>query len=597
VELIKRDVLCIEHTLIQSQYFLLMELFYLLKKEVKQPVKLLIVFLVISGISNALLVGLINSAAENASNSESNDEILLLFACGVLVYILTKRYVLHKTFVIVESVMHRLRNRIVEKIRFAELDIVEGLGTAVVYTRLTQDVTNVSNFSIVVVSSLQSAIMMFFTVIYIGMLSFWSFILVLATFGLGAIYYLRHSKLFESMWLKVTSKETMFVEKMGHLLNGFKEIKINRSKNESVFNNYKVVTKSLKKLRIKTSLSYIILMIFTSALFYILIGGILFVLPHFDQTHSEDVVKVTTAILFVMGSFEGLIASVRGLDNANSAVRNIIGLEEKLKNELGKNGINIKNLDNKSSFALLPYFDNLLIPENLSYSYPVTKERTKTFTVKPVENIIFKKGELVFITGGNGSGKSTFLKLLTGLYLPQTGNILVDVDIEENQETPIESENYQQYRNLFSAIFTDFHLFDKLYGVDNVNPETVNKLLQRMELPEEKIAYENEAYTNLHLSTGQKKRVALTTAIMEDKPIYIFDEVAADLDPEFRDIYYYKLLRELKERNKTVIVVSHDRHYWNVPDRILEMDNGSIRILTKDEIDLLVDIESKAKWE
>lgn len=597
MELIKRDVLCIEHTLIQSQYFLLMELFYLLKKEVKQPVKLLIVFLVISGISNALLVGLINSAAENASNSESNDEILLLFACGVLVYILTKRYVLHKTFVIVESVMHRLRNRIVEKIRFAELDIVEGLGTAVVYTRLTQDVTNVSNFSIVVVSSLQSAIMMFFTVIYIGMLSFWSFILVLATFGLGAIYYLRHSKLFESMWLKVTSKETMFVEKMGHLLNGFKEIKINRSKNESVFNNYKVVTKSLKKLRIKTSLSYIILMIFTSALFYILIGGILFVLPHFDQTHSEDVVKVTTAILFVMGSFEGLIASVRGLDNANSAVRNIIGLEEKLKNELGKNGINIKNLDNKSSFALLPYFDNLLIPENLSYSYPVTKERTKTFTVKPVENIIFKKGELVFITGGNGSGKSTFLKLLTGLYLPQTGNILVDVDIEENQETPIESENYQQYRNLFSAIFTDFHLFDKLYGVDNVNPETVNKLLQRMELPEEKIAYENEAYTNLHLSTGQKKRVALTTAIMEDKPIYIFDEVAADLDPEFRDIYYYKLLRELKERNKTVIVVSHDRHYWNVPDRILEMDNGSIRILTKDEIDLLVDIESKAKWE
>lgn len=153
---------------------------------------------------------------------------------------------------------------------------------------------------------------------------------------------------------------------------------------------------------------------------------------------------------------------------------------------------------------------------------------------------------------------------------------------------PVTPLNYQQYRNLFSTIFTDFHLFDKLYGVEEVNPAVVNKLLENMELPEEKVQFKNDTFTNLHLSSGQKKRLALTTAIMEDKPIYIFDEVAADLDPEFRDKYYYELLMELKERGKMVIVVSHDRHYWTVPDRLLEMRNGQIRELSREEIDSLL---------
>ncbi|MCB0598072.1 MAG: AAA family ATPase, partial [Phaeodactylibacter sp.] len=106
--------------------------------------------------------------------------------------------------------------------------------------------------------------------------------------------------------------------------------------------------------------------------------------------------------------------------------------------------------------------------------------------------------------------------------------------------------------------------------------------------------YRNGGFTNLRLSTGQKKRLALTTCIIEDKPIYIFDEVAADLDPEFRDKYYYQIIRELRARNKTVIVVSHDRYYWTVPDRLLEMANGKMRELTRAEIDSLLKLNKPA---
>jgi len=210
------------------------------------------------------------------------------------------------------------------------------------------------------------------------------------------------------------------------------------------------------------------------------------------------------------------------------------------------------------------------------------------FAVGPI-NLTIQKGELIFITGGNGSGKSTFLKLLTGLYPPETGQIIMDADMDEQQANPVTPINAQQYRNLFSTIFTDFLLFDKLYGVEGkVNPNVVNQVLVNMELPMEKVNFLKDQFTNLHLSSGQKKRLALTTALMEDKPIYIFDEVAADLDPDFRDKYYYELLNELKDRGKTVIVVSHDKHYWTVPDRLLEMNNGQIREMSKAEIDSLL---------
>lgn len=312
----------------------------------------------------------------------------------------------------------------------------------------------------------------------------------------------------------------------------------------------------------------------------------MFFVPQFHAEHAEDIIKVTAAVLFIMGPFESIMSAMQMFDTAGSSAKNIIKLEEELEAELLKHKLNVEAQNKASAYNMLPYLENVQF-QNLSYSYPPTKEREHIFTVGPF-NLTLKKGELIFITGGNGSGKSTFLKLITGLYPPNTGRIVLDVGVPEQAPTIITAQKYQQYRNLFSIIFTDFHLFDKLYGVEKVNPKAVNRLLENMDLPEEKVRYENGQFNNLHLSSGQKKRVALTTTIIENKPIYVFDEVAADLDPEFRDVYYYELLQELKDRVKTVIVVSHDRHYWTVPDRLLEMRNGSIRELTKEEIDSLL---------
>ncbi|MCX6635946.1 MAG: ATP-binding cassette domain-containing protein, partial [Acidobacteria bacterium] len=170
--------------------------------------------------------------------------------------------------------------------------------------------------------------------------------------------------------------------------------------------------------------------------------------------------------------------------------------------------------------------------------------------------------------GGNGSGKTTLLKLFTALYQPMQGCIRVD-------GSEITAANVQSYRNLFSAIFSDFHLFDKLHGLRDIAPERVDDLLRRMDISQ-KTAFRDGRFSNILLSTGQRKRLALVVSYLEDKPVYVFDEVAADQDPRFRGYFYETLLPELKRAGKTVVVVTHDDRYFHVADRVLGMDYGKL---------------------
>jgi putative ATP-binding cassette transporter len=175
-------------------------------------------------------------------------------------------------------------------------------------------------------------------------------------------------------------------------------------------------------------------------------------------------------------------------------------------------------------------------------------------------------GETVFIVGGNGSGKSTLLRVLTWLYEPKTGAILWDGQL-------VDRSNVADYRNLFSTVFSDFHLFDRLYGLPGVDPAEAEALLRTMGIAG-KTQFRDGGFTNLDLSTGQRKRLAFVAALLEDKPIYVLDELAADQDGEFRRAFYEQHLPSLKARGKTLVVVSHDERYFHVADRVLVMEDG-----------------------
>lgn len=558
-----------------------MDVFTLLKRDIEEPLRPLVIILIISGLSSALLMGVVNAAAESVSNQELNKWYFALFVCIFALIVSSKRYVLDKSSTLVESILYKVRVRITNKIRHTELSTLEKLGTSTLYARLTGDITTIANLSSSIVNSIQSLVMIAFTLLYIAYISMWSFAVILIVLSLSAMYVSGKISALGEDWEQLSAKDTAFFEKLRHILEGFKEVKINRIKNEEVFEDFVDVNRDLKRTKLGINKQFNLILIMSQVCLFVLLGGLLFVMPQFHAEHSQVIFKVTASIIFIIGPLENVMASLDSLGKANVASRNVMELEAELEEELNKNNIVVETQERAESFESLSFRESISL-KNLSYSYPPTKEREHIFTVGPID-LKLRKGELIFITGGNGSGKSTLLKLLTGLYAPQTGQIAIDADLDDKGGHVVTRTNIQQYRNLFSTIFFDFHLFDKLYGMQHIYPGLVNRILKNMELSENKVFFREGAFSNLNLSSGQKKRLALASNLLEDKPIYIFDEVAADLDPDFRDKYYYEILRELKERHKTVIVVSHDRHYWNVPDRIFEMVDGQIRELSDED--------------
>jgi putative ATP-binding cassette transporter len=300
--------------------------------------------------------------------------------------------------------------------------------------------------------------------------------------------------------------------------------------------------------------------IFVEMIFVLLLGAVAFVLPVIATSFSGSATKIVAAILFFFGPLSNVVLMIPMLAQVNVTIDNLQRLEAKLDEALAKSaGNEAAPLVDLSSFRAIRF-------EGVCFTYR-DQDGNATFEVGPVDGEV-RRGEILFLVGGNGSGKTSFLKLFTALYSPAQGTIRVD-------DVGIGPANIQSYRNLFSAIFSDFYLFDKLHGLSAATPERVNALLEVMELSH-KTAFSDGRFTNTHLSTGQRKRLALVVACLEGKPVYVFDEVAADQDAHFRSYFYETLLPELKNSGKTVVVVTHDDRYFHLADRVFGMDYGKL---------------------
>jgi putative ATP-binding cassette transporter len=275
-------------------------------------------------------------------------------------------------------------------------------------------------------------------------------------------------------------------------------------------------------------------------------------------TYGAVVLMTTAAILFIIGPLQMVVQAAPVFQRATAALGNLYDLEARLDDALRDRAAAApKDFRGFASIHL----------DHAGFTYRGTGDERNGFAVGPL-SLDIQRGETIFIVGGNGSGKTTTLKMLTGLYLPQRGTITVDREL-------IDSGNVQGYRELFSTVFSDFHLFDRLYGLEGVDEARVAGILDEMGLAA-KTRYENGRFTVLNLSTGQRKRLALAVCLLEDREVLVFDEWAADQDPHFRQHFYEDVLRELKARGKTIIAATHDDRYWHVADRVLRLEYGAL---------------------
>ena len=395
--------------------------------------------------------------------------------------------------------------------------------------------------------------------VYLAWLSWQAFlgVIILAVLGLLGYRQLYNQVLQSSLAVR-ESKGALF-EHFRSLTEGMKELMLHRGRRETfVATDIKQAAESLRHHNLVATRQYLATDSWTQVLFYGLIGVILLLFPKLLALSGESLTGYAFAMLYMIGPMWGLLGMVPALSRGQVALEKIEGLGLALDEGKREGGA-------ERSVAQGPQCVEF---SNASFSYESKGEGERPFSLGPLD-MTLATGELVFIIGGNGSGKSTFVKVLTGLYLPQQGAVKL------NGET-IAPTTQDWYRQHFAAVFSDFYLFKKLLGLDpSLIASQADGWLKTLQI-EHKVSIRGEEYSTINLSQGQRKRLALVTAMLEDRPFYVFDEWAADQDPQYKDVFYGELLPELRARGKGVIVVTHDDRYFHVGDRVLKLDEGKL---------------------
>ncbi len=528
------------------------------KRESKKSHKNIIGVAAISGIANALVLGIINSASKVAQHEEVSFQYLVLFVLCLTLFIITERYILKNGSIIMENIVDSIRKRLADKIRKADLQSLEQIGAAQIYNRLTNETTAISQSAGLIVATMQSVVMLVFVVLYMAYLSVTAFILIVVLLIAGIGVYLRNEKILKKELRQTNQTEIHFFDTLTSILAGIKEIKFNSNRSDEIYASADNISTRLRNLKISSSIKYAQNYIFSQSFFFVSIAVIVFILPRLELSDADVITQSTAAILFMIGPVSNIAAVIPVLNQVSQSINHIYELEEQIDQ--------IQDIvDADSDNTLFYNFEKISI-ENLEFAFNNGNGSSK-FSIGPI-NLDINRGEKIFIVGGNGSGKTTLLKNMTKLYQPDSGKIAID-------GKDLQDDDICSYRELFSGIFAEFHLFKKLFGLGNIDKEKVNELLKLLEI-DKKTGYEDNAFTNLELSTGQRKRLALVVTMLEDKPICIFDEWAADQDPIFRQFFYETLLDKLISQGKTVIAVSHDDRYFAYADKVIKMEYGKI---------------------
>lgn len=517
-----------------------------------------IIVAVLAGVSNGILVGVIISGASNAAGGASGSaRTLILFVASFLLFTSTRKHSLDGSALIVEQVIRKMRVNIVEMIPRTELLAFEGLGRTRISQALSQDVQAMSEAAYSVTSAFASAILVVCAFVYIATLSFAACVMILGLLAVGAFIYWRNYEagrhLLEASW----QTEKSFFENLSDQLEGFNELKMNPAKAQDLLDNdVKAMALRSEQYKLEISRSFNWNMVFGQAFFYAVMAACIFVMPRV-LGGDLPILQILSVIMFINGPIAEVIAAAPFLAKANFAIRKIKALEAELR----------AVADDRLEASAAPDPLRLLRCEGLTFRYPRV-EGQREFVVGPLD-LDIRRGEITFLIGGNGTGKSTFLKLLCGL-LPADGGTLT---LNDEVITP---PRLTYYRSYFSIILQDFRLFRRLLGLPAVDRKRVDELLAMLRLTGITSVDKDGRFSSTRLSTGQRKRLALLVVELDDREIYVFDEWAADQDPEFRKYFYESYLNHLRERGKTVIAATHDDHYFHIADRVIKLDNGRI---------------------
>jgi putative pyoverdin transport system ATP-binding/permease protein len=537
-----------------------MEFFRFLKKESKALDRRLLFLGVIAGMLNMFIIFTLTVAAGKATQSESNLEQLAMVALALGAYWLSEGTLMRHVTVIAEEIVENVRMRIVRKIRNSDLASIERIGRASPYNVVSTHAMSISRAASVVISGFTSLVLLCWASLIILYLSVTAFLILASALALVLTMYNVIQRRISSGFTAALGEDNKFVHGFGDLIDGYKELKMDSAKFQDFLDGQlEPLAAKAKDFRIEVGLLMNRGVLLATAALFIVLAALVFLLPVLSPSETIKLTKLTTFVIFIFGPLGQVVGVFPFLNEASASIREIQRVED-LLDSLHEHGL----ADAVSQTGLRLSF-HVLRCTGLAFSYR-DEHGQPSFSLEPLD-FELTRGETVFISGGNGSGKSTFLKVLAGLYQPASGSITVD-------GVPIGHDDRQVYRNLFSPVFSDFHLFDRIYGNQDVDYDRLRTLLDLTDLSH-KTSIVDRRITTVDLSSGQRKRLALVLSLLEDKPILLLDEWAAEQDPQFRRKFYREILPWLKQQDKTVVAVTHDDDHYDVADRVLKMQFGS----------------------
>ncbi|WP_207680522.1 ATP-binding cassette domain-containing protein [Desulfonema magnum] len=511
---------------------------------------------VISGISAGAIVPLVVNVTEDMVSGKHDLCHAFLLPLTVFLFIFTKRLSQQHTVILTEKLLERTLLRLANTIRHYELAEIETQNRSDIFLTAA-DAQTVTDAAAKNADAFQHLVTIVVCWFYVFWLTYQGGAILILAFLLIIVVYELFQNLTDTLASEEADTETKLFDSFNHILDGFKEIKLSQRKNDDLYDNYltPLVLKA-KDIRARTMFYFSEYVLFIYICLFAVMSFDIFILSSF---YSRDVIiKLLIITIYISRSAMVILSDTPYIINGRAAMKRL----ERIAEADHKTARKDEGFCPASGNAIQAF--TKLTLEDIRFDYGGSDD-TPGFSVGPV-NLTIRAGDIVFITGGNGSGKSTLMKILTGLYSPTSGVFKID-------EKPV---SMADWRHLFSAIFTDFHLFDALYGLDAVDEEKIHELLEQMDLAH-KTRCVGGRFTNRELSLGQRKRLALIVALSEDKPVYIFDEWAADQDPHFRQYFYESLLPSFKAQGKTVIAVTHDDRYFHAADQMIKMDYGKVR--------------------
>lgn len=451
--------------------------------------------------------------------------------------------------------VYRLRGRLLKQLLDTDVARLRQIGQGALLASLSSDIGQITIAFVRLPELVQGLVLTLGSIIYLGLLS-------PALLGVTALWvtvtmvvgWLLVNRVYRHL-AHMRQAEDRLYQNYQSIIAGCKELALNRERAHFVYHQlYEQNARDYREQIIRADTYHLsavnwsnIMMLGAIGLVFFLANGLGWANTNVAATFALTLLFLRTPLLQGIGALPTLIAAQVAFDKIAA--------------------LNLAEPDEAFPLPPAPRPWQRIELEQVSFHY----QGEGGFSVGPI-NLVIERGEQIFLIGGNGSGKSTLAMLLTGLYQPVSGRILLDGE-------PVTDRN--GYLGLFSAIFTDYHLFQHLLGPEP-KEALVAEWLERLQMGS-KLAIKDGFIADIDLSQGQRKRVALLLALAEQREVMLFDEWAADQDPQFRRIFYQVLLPRLKEMGKTVIAISHDDHYFSLADRLLEMRQGRLTELTGEQ--------------